>query len=169
MSLRQTTHTNESPFHSVCRHSSITTPRSTCGEEGACRLLCTKCTQFFSSVNNAALLLDRLMSISSGEGTHVKELMRRTRLFLDGVEAEEAEKERLEMLRKAAMGGTGATGEDEGKPRRSWRWPINVDGAANTLGAMLCVHPSAPLEQEQEQELKKHVVAAVRASHPRQP
>eukprot|EP00752_Nemacystus_decipiens_P008108 g7248.t1 len=55
----------------------------------------------------------RLMSISSGEGTHVKELMRRTRRFLDGVEAEEAEKERLEMLRKAAMGGTGGTGEDE--------------------------------------------------------
>lgn len=60
------------------------------------------------------------MSISSGEGTHVKELMRRTRLFLDGVEAEEAEKERLEMLRKAAMGGTGGAGEDEGKRPRSW-------------------------------------------------
>lgn len=48
----------------------------------------------------------------------MKELMRRTRLFLDGVEAEEAEKERLEMLRKAAMGGTGGGGEDEGKQRR---------------------------------------------------
>jgi len=45
--------------------------------------------------------------------------MRRTRRFLDGVEAEEAEKERLEMLRRAAMGGTGAggQGEDEGEGR----------------------------------------------------
>lgn len=39
--------------------------------------------------------------------------MRRTRRFLDVVEAEEAEKERLEMLRKAALGGGGA-GEEEG-------------------------------------------------------
>lgn len=43
----------------------------------------------------------------------MSELMRRTRLFLDGVEAEEAEKERLEMLRKAAMGGGGES-PDEG-------------------------------------------------------
>ncbi|CAM9626449.1 unnamed protein product, partial [Ectocarpus fasciculatus] len=56
----------------------------------------------------------RLMPISSGEGTHVKELMRRTRRFLDGVEAEEAEKERLQMLRKAAMGGgSGGDAEEE--------------------------------------------------------
>lgn len=56
------------------------------------------------------------MSISSGEGTHVKELMRRTRRFLDGVEAEEAEKERLQMLRKAAMGGGGGgDAEEEGE------------------------------------------------------
>lgn len=55
----------------------------------------------------------RLMSISSGEGTHVSELMRRTRKFLDFVEAEEAEQERLETLRKAAMGG-GVEGSEEG-------------------------------------------------------
>ncbi|CAN0283300.1 unnamed protein product [Ectocarpus sp. 4 AP-2014] len=58
-------------------------------------------------------LTQRLMSISSGEGTHVKELMRRTRRFLDGVEAEEAEKERLQMLQKAAMGGGGGGDAEE--------------------------------------------------------
>ncbi|CAM9920455.1 unnamed protein product [Ascophyllum nodosum] len=45
----------------------------------------------------------RFLAISAEEGTHVSELMRRTRRFLDGVEAEEAarERERQERLRRA--------------------------------------------------------------------
>lgn len=58
--------------------------------------------------------ISRLLSISSGEGTHVAELMRRTRRFLDVIEAEEAEKERQEMLRLAAAGGGGVVSQDEG-------------------------------------------------------
>lgn len=57
------------------------------------------------------LFFCRLLAISSAEGTHVLELMRRTRRFLDGIEAEEAEQERLEMVRRAAMGG-GSPGYD---------------------------------------------------------
>lgn len=87
-------------------------------ESGLPALLIQSNVLFRPNEQRCSVKLTRLMSISSGEGTHVKELMRRTRLFLDGVEAEEAEKERLEMLRKAAMGGTGGTGEDEGKQRR---------------------------------------------------
>ena len=52
------------------------------------------------------------MAISAEEGTHVSELMRRTRRFLDGVEAEEAarERERQERLRRAFA----EEAEDEG-------------------------------------------------------
>lgn len=52
------------------------------------------------------------MAISAEEGTHVVELMQRTRRFLDVVEKEEAEREREreEMLRRAAA----ARDENEG-------------------------------------------------------
>lgn len=54
------------------------------------------------------------MSISAGQGQHVSELMKRTRQFLDAVIAAEAEQERLEMLRKAAIGGSRQVRDGEG-------------------------------------------------------
>ncbi|CAN0252871.1 unnamed protein product, partial [Ectocarpus sp. 8 AP-2014] len=75
----------------------------------------------------------RLMSISSGEGTHVKELMRRTRRFLDGVEAEEAEKERLQMLRQAAMGGGGGGDAEEEEVISEDSARVFADGANRWL------------------------------------
>lgn len=45
----------------------------------------------------------------------MSELMRRTRSFLDVIEAEEAEQERLEMVKRAAMGGGGPGYDGEGQ------------------------------------------------------
>lgn len=55
------------------------------------------------------------MSISAGQGEHVSELMMRTRRFLDNVEAEEAEKARLEILKEAALGGASHGDQDDGE------------------------------------------------------
>ena len=53
------------------------------------------------------------VEVSSVEVTHVREMMRRTRNFWDAIEAEGADKEHLAMIRMAAMGGAGDSGEDE--------------------------------------------------------